>query len=223
MKEKRAELSHLAHMTSKISKYSPETCCIVGNYYSLRGEHERSITYFQRALKLNRNIVSAWTLMGHEYVELRNTSAAISCYREAIGVNDNDYRAWYGLGQTYEMLHMYQYALYYFRNAATLRSSDARMWCAIGACLVRIQANASDSIDAILAYERAAACDDREGVAVRELAKLHKNRGERSKAAKYYRDFIQVTRGLYLGDALNIDNNNNNESSGSSSSSSNED
>lgn len=33
--------------------------------------------YFRRALKLDRNYLSAWTLMGHEYVELQNISAAI--------------------------------------------------------------------------------------------------------------------------------------------------
>lgn len=33
--------------------------------------------YFNRALKLNRNYLSAWTLMGHEYVEMKNPAAAI--------------------------------------------------------------------------------------------------------------------------------------------------
>lgn len=33
--------------------------------------------YFRRALKLDRHYLSAWTLMGHEYVEMKNTSAAI--------------------------------------------------------------------------------------------------------------------------------------------------
>ena len=123
VKERRSELSHLAHMTSKISKYAPETCCVVGNYYSLKGQRERAIIYFGRALHLNRKMVAAWTLMGHEYIELRNTSAAVSCYREAIDINSSDYRAWYGLGQTYEMLHMYQYALYYYRRAAVLMAT----------------------------------------------------------------------------------------------------
>ena len=56
-----------------------------GNYYSLRGQHEKAVLYFQRALKLNPNYLSAWTLMGHEYMELKNTNAAIQAYRVAIG------------------------------------------------------------------------------------------------------------------------------------------
>ena len=56
-----------------------------GNYYSLRAEHETAVLYFQRALKLNPNYLSAWTLMGHEYMELKNPKAAIQAYRKAIG------------------------------------------------------------------------------------------------------------------------------------------
>jgi anaphase-promoting complex subunit 8 len=32
--------------------------------------------------------------MGHEYVEMRNTSAAIEAYRRAVDINPRDYRAW---------------------------------------------------------------------------------------------------------------------------------
>ena len=44
------------------------------------------MTYFQRALKLNPQYTSAWTLMGHEFMERKNTSAAIEAYRKAIGI-----------------------------------------------------------------------------------------------------------------------------------------
>ena len=39
--------------------------------------HERAVQYFRRALRLNPAYLSAWTLMGHEYVELKNPPAAI--------------------------------------------------------------------------------------------------------------------------------------------------
>ena len=77
VKEEFAALSALAHRVAAADKYRPEACCIVGNYYSLRGQHEKAVDYFRRALKLNRHYLSAWTLMGHEYVELKNPQAAI--------------------------------------------------------------------------------------------------------------------------------------------------
>ena len=90
----RAALSSLAHQAHATDKYRVQTCCIVGNYYSMRGSHERAIVYFQRALLLDPAYLSAWTLMGHEYVELRNTNMAIESYRKALDINPMDFRAW---------------------------------------------------------------------------------------------------------------------------------
>ena len=41
VKEQFAALSHLAHRVASADKYRPETCCIIGNYYSLKGQHEK--------------------------------------------------------------------------------------------------------------------------------------------------------------------------------------
>ena len=58
-KECFSTLSYLAHRVSLTNKYRPESCCIIGNYYSLKGQHEKSIVYFRRTLKLNKNYLSA--------------------------------------------------------------------------------------------------------------------------------------------------------------------
>lgn len=88
----------MAQLASETEKFRPETCCIIANYYSLQSEQEKAVAYYQRALTFNRNSLSAWILMGHEFVELKNTQAAIKSYRHAIDVNKKDFRAWYGLG-----------------------------------------------------------------------------------------------------------------------------
>ena len=69
-KERRETQTHThtqAHLTGLGS--------IIGNYYSLKGEHEKAVIYFQRALSLNRHFTPAWILMGHEFMEMKNTSA----------------------------------------------------------------------------------------------------------------------------------------------------
>lgn len=185
VKEDKVRLSVLAHRCVRVDKYCVETCCVVGNYYSLRGQHEQAVSYFQRALKLNRNYLSAWTLMGHEFVEMKNTAAAVEAYRRAVDVSPKDFRAWYGLGQTYELLDMPLYRLYYYSKAASLRPKDARMWCAVGQALEEL----SRLEDAIRAYERANGCDDREGLALSRLAALHERMarespGQRNKHTK---------------------------------------
>lgn len=188
VKEDRANLSHLAHVLIKIDKFSSETNCVIGNYYSLIRQHEKAIVYFKRALKCDVKFISAYTLMGHEYIELRNTSAAIYCYRNALSVSGADYRAWYGLGQTYEILNLYQYSLYYFKKASVLRPDDSRMYCAIGNCLYKL--GAID--DAISIYKKAISISDTEMVATRELAKLYEECGLLDNAAEVYRQFVDA-------------------------------
>lgn len=134
----RPKLAFLAHLCTAIDKFRPETCCVVGNYYSLCSQHEKAVMYFRRALTLDRTFLSAWTLMGHEYIELKNTHAAIESYRRAVDVNRKDYRAWYGLGQAYEVLDMGFYALFYYQRAAGLRPYDPKMWQAVGSCYAKM-------------------------------------------------------------------------------------
>ena len=188
VKEDRVALSHLAHQSVAVDKYRPETCCIIGNYYSLKQQRQKAVLYFQRALKLDRSYTSAWTLMGHEYVELKQTENAMEAYRRAVDVSPKDYRAWYGLGQTYEFLNMNLYALFYFRKAAALRPYDARMWCAVGTCFSALH----KIPDAIRAYERAVAQDDSEGIATQKLATLYRQEGRKEEAAQCYMRHLEL-------------------------------
>ncbi|KAG7394702.1 Anaphase-promoting complex subunit 23 [Phytophthora boehmeriae] len=182
VREDKTELSRLAHRALKVEKYRPETCCIIGNYYSIKNKHDRAIVYFHRALKLDPNFLSAWTLIGHEYIEMKNTSAAIEAYRHAVDLNTRDYRAWYGLGQAYEILNMFLYSIYYYRKSVAIRPYDARMWCALGGCYEKL-----DKADEALAcFHRAVSNQDREGIASYHLGRLYATRDRHHEAAKYY-------------------------------------
>lgn len=151
----RPKLAFLAHLCSSLDKFRPETCVVIGNYYSLMSSHEKAVQYFRKALALDRSCLSAWTLMGHEFVELKNTHAAIESYRRAVDVNRRDYRAWYGLGQTYEVLELHTYALWYYKKAAGLRPWDGKMWMAVGSCLQKM----GRERDGIKALKRALLAD----------------------------------------------------------------
>jgi anaphase-promoting complex subunit 8 len=188
VKDQKVALSHLAHRSMTVDKYRPETCIVVGNYYSSRARHEKAVQYFQRALKVDRTYLSAWTLLGHEYIEMKNTAAAIEAYRRAVDISDREYRAWYGLGQTYEIMNMLLHALFYFRKAASLHPHDARMWCAIGGCLLGLDRRA----DAERSYERAVSLGDGEGIATRKLAELYREDGDEERAAKCYLRHLEL-------------------------------
>eukprot|EP00667_Euglena_gracilis_P007120 EG_transcript_7187 len=187
VKGDKTALSTLAHRAHLIDKYKPETNCIIANYYSLKSMHEKAVVYFQRALRADPNCISAWTLMGHELVELKNTHAAIDAYRRAVDISPRDYRAWYGLGQTYEILQLYYYALHYFRKAACLRPLDSRMWCAMAGCYE----NLKRPLEAIKCYHRAETHGD-DSLASSKLAQLYQELKQPHKAAQYYAKFISL-------------------------------
>lgn len=154
--ENKPKLSFLAQFANSIDKFRPETCCIIANYYSIKYEHEKAIMYYRRALTLNKNCLSAWTLMGHEFVELKNSHAAIESYRRAVDINQKDFRAWYGLGQAYEVLGMFLYSLYYYQKACELKPLDKRMWSAIGNCYEKL----SKLKESIRAYQKILSISD---------------------------------------------------------------
>ncbi|PIL36102.1 transporter [Ganoderma sinense ZZ0214-1] len=187
-------LSKLAHDYLAINKDRPEICCIIGNYYSLRAEHEKAVKYFKRATQLDRTYLAAWTLMGHEYVEMKNSHAAIEAYRKAVDVNRKDYRAWYGLAQAYELLSMHQYALYYYQHATALRPYDVRIWQAQGMCYEEM----GRLRDAIECLRRALiGADPEETVIHSKLAKLHNELEEYAEAAAYHRRIVEVCRAAH--------------------------
>ncbi|RKP04804.1 anaphase-promoting complex subunit 8 [Thamnocephalis sphaerospora] len=181
------KLSFLAHDCTVIDKYRPETCLVLGNYYGLRQDHERAITYFRRALQLNKDCLPAWTLMGHEYMEMGNTHAAIEAYRRAVDIDNRDYRAWFGLGQTYEMLRMPHYALYYYERATTARPYDVRMWIAKAECYESLHSVQ----EAIKCYERALTCQTDEIETYSKLAGLYARNSRKEESAFYYRMIVE--------------------------------
>ncbi|XP_018324538.1 cell division cycle protein 23 homolog isoform X2 [Agrilus planipennis] len=185
VKEMTTELADLAHKAVDIDKYRVETCCVIGNYYSLRSEHAKAVLYFQRALKLNPQYLSAWTLMGHEYMEMKNTNAAIQSYRQAIEVNRRDYRAWYGLGQTYEILKMPFYCIYYYKQAQQMRPNDSRMIIALGETYEKLE----KFENALKCYYKACSVGDIEGMALIKLAKLYDKLNEHDNAAAAYTEY----------------------------------
>ncbi|KAJ6499955.1 hypothetical protein C8R47DRAFT_1183941 [Mycena vitilis] len=187
--DSRLKLSRLANDFLTLDRDRPEVCCLVGNLYSLRAEHEKAIKYFRRATQLDRTYLSAWTLMGHEYVEMKNSHAAIESYRRAVDVNRKDYRAWYGLGQAYELLNMHQYALYYYHHATALRPYDVRLWQAQGMCYEEM----GKLREAAECFKRALITADPHEITINlKLANLYGSMQDYPESVAYHRRVVEV-------------------------------
>ena len=179
LKENYCELSNLAYKCYENNKYRPETCCVIGNFYALFADHPKAIAFFKRALKLDSNYSPVYTLMGHEFLELKIISSAVESYRTAIDLDHDDYRAYYGLGQVYDISQMYNFALYYYMKAAKSKPNDYRMFTALGMTYEKL----GKKQEAIKCYEKAIIFKDKEGIALHRMAKLYDEMGEKDKAA----------------------------------------
>ncbi|KAJ3091368.1 Anaphase-promoting complex subunit 23 [Physocladia obscura] len=210
------KLGWLAHRCDAIDRFRPESCIAVANYYSIRGEHEKAVGYLRRAVMLDRGSSLAWTLIGHEYLEMKNQVAAIDVYRKAVDINERDFRAWYALGNIYQMLKMPLYALYYFQKATTLKAYDSRFWCGLASCYEDLKNYA----DAIKCYKRALIVDEAqqqgEGGALIKVARLYeklkttalltddKKRADAGAAAVLYYQQVFLNRGHGDDDEFNV-------------------
>ena len=205
-----AALAGLAARLASTAPFSAAAASVAGNYHSLRGDHGRALACFRRSLALEGpgggsgvsgggaggGAGGAWTLMGHEYIELKNPAAAVASYRRAVSLAPRDHRAWYGLGQAHELLGAPHAALHYFRRAAALRPADARMWLAVGHCLEMLSgpgAAPSDlhpvrdaSLAAKKAYRRAVDAGAGAGAALAALARIAEAEGDDAAAAGYH-------------------------------------
>ncbi|KAJ2742881.1 anaphase-promoting complex component apc8 [Coemansia sp. BCRC 34301] len=177
-------LAALAQRCAAVDRFRPETCMVIGNYHSLRGEHDKAAGYFRRAVQLDGSCKKAWVLLGHELMELKNTTGAVDAYRRATDIDASDEHAWYGLGKAYEILAMPHFAMRYFSRAASLSPHDSRMWCALADCYQRT----AQPSQAIACYRRALhASPENHAHAAVHLARLYVADGDRSRAAHCFR------------------------------------
>jgi hypothetical protein len=80
------------------------------------------------------------------------------------------------------------YALYYYSRTCALRPYDPRMWIAMGSCYTLLGGQHHIE-NAIICYKRAEYNHDRDGIALRMLAKLYEDRDD-NKAAYYHKKHL---------------------------------
>ncbi|CCI39359.1 unnamed protein product [Albugo candida] len=130
--KKQVELSFLAQKATDLNKLSPEAWCAAGNCFSLHGEHDIALSFFQRAIHLNPAFVYAYTLSGHEYVANEDYEKAANCYRHAIRVDPRHYNAWYGLGTICYRQEKYEFARYHFERALKINPNSSMLHYFVG-------------------------------------------------------------------------------------------
>eukprot|EP00756_Hemistasia_phaeocysticola_P060669 Hpha_TRINITY_DN4225_c0_g1::TRINITY_DN4225_c0_g1_i1::g.186589::m.186589/K03355/APC8, CDC23; anaphase-promoting complex subunit 8 len=127
-----SSLALLAHQCNASARSHKATQYVLGNLYSLDKCSSKAIAYFHRALQLDPDNASAWTLLGHEYspyqAGVTNTRACMYAYHRAVLADPREYRAWLGLAQiAYSEFSLPFLAAYYAGRCLAVRPNDERV------------------------------------------------------------------------------------------------
>lgn len=173
------DLSHLAHELLELDRNAPEPWCAVGNCFSLHGEHEIAVRYFQRAIQVCPTSVYAFTLLGHELSTLEEFDRAVNAFRHALRLDPRHYNALFGMSNVYYKQEKFELAETHLTRAVALFPHSHLLLTNLGALRGRL-GHLDDGPDSALAL-------------VTKACKLQPN----NPLARYHRSSILFHLGRY--------------------------
>ncbi|KAM7458229.1 hypothetical protein BLSTO_00999 [Blastocystis sp. subtype 1] len=126
-----AGLGALCQTLAREDPLLPSLPLVQGSYWSVLGQHEKAVLCMTEATEKTPS-GTAWLLLGHEYVDLKNPKVAAACYQRAVRANPRDYRGYFALGRVYEAEGNGALAYYYLMRAVALQEKLPLLWLALG-------------------------------------------------------------------------------------------
>lgn len=81
-----------------------------------RGEIQKSIEFFDKALNFDDDYFPAWNNKGIAHLELKEYKDALNCFEQVIRINTLDKMVWYNKGYTLLLLEEYSESVKAFGN-----------------------------------------------------------------------------------------------------------
>lgn len=134
-------LSNLSKKFIENYPNNPISWCFLGNYLSLKNDHDGACKSFKKATTIDPFFTYAYTLQGHELSTIDSFDSAKNCFRNAIACDQNHYNAYYGLGKCYMRLGQYNHALLYFEKAKMINPTNVVLICCCGIALEKLDQN----------------------------------------------------------------------------------
>ncbi|RVD93348.1 cell division control CDC23 [Tubulinosema ratisbonensis] len=180
--KKDKKIGIIAYNAYKLNKFRSETLIAVANYFSYKKDHFNSIKYFLNAIKLDPKFNICYTLIGNEFMELKDYQEAIKNYTLSVKLT-KDHRAWFGLAQAYTALRNFRYALVFYRICVTIKPADPFFWLTFGNCYSKLKKD-----DCAKCFLKAYSLGEKEGLIY--LADYYKNQKKYSDSVKYYEKYV---------------------------------
>ncbi len=98
-----------------------EELCRQGYSFSINGQDQKALEFFQEAIKKDPENTRAWNGLGYCHVGMNNPAAALKAYQQAIKTSPGDETLYYILGNYYVKLGQPQEAINAYRQAIRMK------------------------------------------------------------------------------------------------------
>lgn len=177
----------IAYKLINMNRYRAETFCCIANTYSFKKVHNKAIEYYTVCTKLSPCSIY-FTLLGHEYLEMKEYKKAIESYTESLRISEDDYRGWYSLGKVYEVLNMIETSLFYYKKAVEYKKDDTLVWLSLGNVYITLQLYE----DGLKCFKRSVKLNDSLGYLY--IAETYKTMKMYSESAEFYEKFVNASK-----------------------------
>lgn len=100
----------------------------LGAVYSKKGEYDRAIEAFHKALEIKPDMHEAWYNLGNAYGEKGEYDRAIEAFYKALEIKPDKHEAWYNLGLAYDKKGEYDQAIEAYHKAVEIKPDDHDAW-----------------------------------------------------------------------------------------------
>ncbi|MEE4266010.1 MAG: tetratricopeptide repeat protein [Desulfobacteraceae bacterium] len=115
-----------------------EKLCRQGFSFSINGEDQKALEFFEEAIATDPKNTMAWNGLGYCHVGLNNSTAAIKAYQQAIETNPTDETLYFTLGNYYVKLEQHQEAIKAYQQVIRLKPDFEEAYFQLGVVYSRI-------------------------------------------------------------------------------------
>lgn len=174
--------------TIKVSYKSPGALNGIGLVYQKKGETQKAIESFEKAIRIHPKYASAYNNLGNVYSEIGKKEEAVKLFKKAIEVNSKYFEAYNNLGNVYSEMGMREEGITLYKKVIELNPEDQDAYYNLG--------NAYNEIgkkeEGISAFKRAIEVNPRDVFALNNLGAIYALSGKRKEAEKLFKKAIRI-------------------------------
>ena len=131
----------ISEWTYRLSQQKPriaEKLCRTGFNFSINGQDQKALQFFQKATERDPNDPVAWYGLGYCHAGLKNHDSAIEAYKQAIRVNPYDESTYFHLGNYYNKLGRHEDAIVAYKEVIQINPEFEAAYFNLGVAYARM-------------------------------------------------------------------------------------